>query len=151
MSNEKHTVTISGDEYIEYIRLRTEKKEAKFIHIDNINWYIDQLKKEKENKNITVTLKRCNYSYSKSKLQETFFEVHVSSLDSLRQTKFLAKKIMELVFPLSDLNEKYKEQINVLEQNIKVRHEEIDTIPMRIHEKFKNLSWYKRLFYSYIK
>jgi hypothetical protein len=151
MSSEKHTVTISGDEYIEYIRLKTEKKDYKSTILSNIDFYRNILKKEKESKTITVTLKKCNFPAARNNLEETFFEVHVSSLDSLSQTKFLAKKIMDLVFPLNDLNEKYKDKIRVLERNLDLCNEKIKIIPVDLDKKFKNLNWYTRLFYSAVK
>lgn len=147
MSN-NHTVTISGKEYLEYLELKNINDEIKIKSRGELDFWQNQLQEEKRNKTITIRLETTRqHSVFRETKDLISYDVHVHSLDSVTQTKFLKEKIVEFTSSLCFERDKLKEQVSLLEQTIK-------DLRLRLCENrktinyFENISWLEKIFYK---
>jgi hypothetical protein len=146
--SDNHTVTISGKEYLEYLKLKEKNHTYFYNHQKQIEWYREKLKTEEQNKTITVRLEiNKQRSSSREARDLTSSNVYVYSLDSVRQTEFLKEKIVNFINPLCFEKDKLKKQVSILEQKIKDLEFKLSENEKTI-DYFENLSWFKKIFYK---
>jgi len=115
MNNKKHTVTISGDEYLDYIELKNSNNtaiEELFIRIRKLT---QDLIEEKANKTIIVELRK---NFSGPRQLQSAYTVVIDSIDSVTQTRILSEKIKQHIHPIVEELEKSKGRIEDLESKL---------------------------------
>jgi hypothetical protein len=146
MNNKEHTVTISGKEYLEYLKLKEIKNSSEIQNRFQLDHYQTIIKQEKANKLITIRLEypKHHKNFLGSSEIVSSFDVHISSLDSIRQTKFLSKKIMDLIYPITSELKELKDTITAYNVNLRYEENKNAGYTNRI-KSYNNLSWIKKL------